>query len=437
MNVAETALPVEVELAYEVMTCQAARVAQEPIGTPNPCTYFREWGTYHSYDYTMDGPPPEPGIAQQVQYIGRAPLVPELLTGCRKAPVMAVGINPNLPGWWPAHRGSLNPLFDDFRQYAHYFRYRGTGKLQLSDADYERFGGGPADTPFSDVELSVPVDAAGQRPVNVQLAPQSMYVAYQGLLDDLAAAMGWPHGQLVVGEDLTYGNMVASPSAKWTTKATPADGDLPAMTPAQRDGIVQQCFRDRKYFLHQLFQSLPNVLFVFSQNTANAFIGELLSRFTTGAPRLQEPVEDLVKREVRLAFGSLPDGTVLDARVIFAPHITGDPVHFAAVRAQVIAQLVDEAHAGRLTRNPTTGHLVRSRGGCVFCPMLQIGSCDYTNEIQPLTNPPSFTADRPIGDLALERKAQNALLADLVQRAPPVSTVWAHTSATNRQVDHG
>jgi hypothetical protein len=37
-----------------------------------------------------------------------------------------------------------------------------------------------------------------------------MYVAYQGLLDDLAAEMGWPSGQLVVGEDLSYGNMVAS-----------------------------------------------------------------------------------------------------------------------------------------------------------------------------------------------------------------------------------
>ena len=55
----ETRLPVEVELAYEVMSCQAVRIAQEPGKTPHPCSYFRRWGTYHSYDcllYTSPSP---------------------------------------------------------------------------------------------------------------------------------------------------------------------------------------------------------------------------------------------------------------------------------------------------------------------------------------------------------------------------------------------
>ena len=94
----ETRLPVEVELAYEVMPCQAVRIAQEPGKQPHPCSYFRKWGTYHSYDYTEDVPPPGPGIVHKTRYVGRAPLVPELLSGCRKAPMMALGINPNLPG---------------------------------------------------------------------------------------------------------------------------------------------------------------------------------------------------------------------------------------------------------------------------------------------------------------------------------------------------
>ena len=50
-------IPTEVELAFEVLPCNALRSAQEPIGAPHPCTYFRSWGTYHSYDYSIDGAP--------------------------------------------------------------------------------------------------------------------------------------------------------------------------------------------------------------------------------------------------------------------------------------------------------------------------------------------------------------------------------------------
>ena len=166
-------------------------------------------------------PAPGPGIVHKTRYVGRAPLVPELLSGCRKAPLMALGINPNLPGWWPYHRGALNPLFDDYRQYAHYFRYRAHAKLELSQADYKRFGGGDHDTPFSDFELDIPRTRDGNREIEVSLARQKMYDGYQDLLEGLADAMGWPKEKLTVGEDLAYGNMVASPSAKWTTKADP------------------------------------------------------------------------------------------------------------------------------------------------------------------------------------------------------------------------
>src|ERR1700688_657429 len=114
-------LPAEVELVYEVMPCNALRTAQEPGSKPHPCSYFRRWGRYHSYRYELSGPPPTRGIVQTTQYVGRGPLVPEMLSGCRKAPIMAVGINPNLPGWWPAAYNSINPLFDDYKQFAHYF----------------------------------------------------------------------------------------------------------------------------------------------------------------------------------------------------------------------------------------------------------------------------------------------------------------------------
>ncbi|MFZ1153538.1 MAG: hypothetical protein WAN93_01395 [Solirubrobacteraceae bacterium] len=426
----DTRLPTEVELAYEVMSCNAMRVAQEPIGKPHPCGYFRKWGTYHSYDYTTDGPPGQ-GIVHETRYVGRAPLTPELLSGCRKTPLMAVGINPNVPGWWARHRRSVAPLFDDYKQYAHYFRYREVAKLQLSEADYLAYGGGPDDTPFSEIELNIPEDEHGDRPIKVELQPQPMYEAYQSLLDSLAAAMGWHDAQLTVGEDLSYGNMVAMPSAKWTTRADPGDPSLPPMTTAERDGIVSECFRERRYFLRQLFQSLPSVLLVFSQSTANAFIAELGARFSVGAPEPEEPLEKLMGREIRLHYGETPEGREIDARVIFAPHVTGNPRDFAQARARVVEQLVAEAQAGRLTYNTGSHHLTRPAGACVFCPMLEIGPCDYLEELQPLSAAPRLTADSTVASLQEEKQLQQALMADIVESAPPVEKAWAASDEVN------
>jgi hypothetical protein len=427
-GVPETRLPTEVELVYEVMPCNALRTAQEPTDHPHPCTYFRKWGTYHSYDYVVEGPPPTRGIEQPTKYVGRAPVLPEILSGCRKAPIMALGINPNLPGWWAHKRRWLAPLFDDYKQYAHYFRYRATAKLELTEADYERFGGGDHDTPFSDFVLQVPPDANGDRIVSAQLQPQTMYETYQSLLDALAQEMGWPAGKLVVGEDLTYGNMVATPSAKWTTVPDPRDPKLPPMTEDERNGIVGECFRKRKYFLRQLFQSLPNVLLIFSQSTANAFVAELAERFTSGDPKPGEPLHELMEREVRLEYGELPDGTSLEARVIFSPHITGNPAEFAAAKKHVVGQLVEEARANRLHFNAATGHLARPVGSCVFCPMLEIGPCDYVAELRPLSDQPRLTAESAVAALHEERRTQQALIGRLGDgAAPPIAEAWAAT----------
>jgi hypothetical protein len=421
----ETRLPVEVELAYEVMSCQAMRTAQEPGSTPHPCSYFRKWGTYHSYDYTTDAPPPERGIVHETRYVGRAPLVPELLSGCRKAPLMALGINPNTPGWWGWKRNSLSPLFDDYRQYAHYFRYRTLAKLELEPDDYEKYGGGPDDTPLAGKELDVPADANGDRIVRVRLQEQKMYAGYQDLLEGLAEAMGWPDHQLTVGEDLTYGNMVASASAKWTTKPARDDPALPPMTEAEREGIVTECFHERKYFLRQLFQALPSVLLIFSQSTANAFIGELGERFSVGAPKPGESIEELMKRECRLKYGELPDGGVLDARVIFAPHITGNPQEFKPARDRVVAQLVEEAKAGRIEYRPETKHLARPKGACVFCTMLQIGKCDYVDELEPISDPPHLTADSAVAAMLEEKRLQAELMAGAAETGLPIAQAWA------------
>lgn len=414
---ASTRLPPEVELVFEVMPCNAMRSGQEPGAEAHACSYFREWGRYHSFDYHEDGPPPKPGIVHDSVYVGRAPLLPELLSGCRKAPIMSVGINPNLPGWWPHKRGSLNPSFDDYRQYAHYFRYRAVSKLEIPEVEYDQLVGDADDSPLTGKELPVMADAEGRRTIPVAQAPQKMYEAYQELLDGLARAMGWPTDALVVGEDLSYGNMVACPSAKWLTRPNPTYPTMPVMGQARKDAIVDECFRERRYFLRQLVQSLPAVILIFSQTTANAFVSELESRFTQGQPRPGESLEQLGERHVRVRYGDLPGGEELDARVIFAPHITGNPGEFEPARDRVVAQMVEEAQAGRLVFEPASGHLRRPRGACTLCPSLELGPCDYAEQLQPLVDAPRLlSGERGAVDAGRERRAQDALLEDLSRR---------------------
>ncbi len=404
-------LPTEVQLALEVMPCQAMRRVYESAGTPHPCAYFGEWGSYHSFDYASAGPPEGPGIVQDVVYAGKTALVPEILSGCRKAPIMSVGINPNLPGYWPFTRNAVNPLFEDFLQYAHYFRYRRIAKLQIPKAAYDELRDGREDLPTSGEPLTKRGEA-----IPVELAPLTMYKAYQSLLDGLAEKEGWAGHKLVVGEDLSYANMVACPSAKWVIKQDAKNPEMPIMGRERMQGIVRECFHDRKYFLRQLFQSLPAVLLVFSESTGREFITAMKGKFTAGAPQPGEKLEDLLTREIRLGYGTTADGDPLTARVIFLPHASANPAEFQKFKGPVVDILAQEVAAGRLGFNPATGHLFRPRGGCVFCSnsMYRIGPCDYVEELRPLapeeTPGLAMVAGQEKGEIEMENNEQERLM---------------------------
>jgi cytosine/adenosine deaminase-related metal-dependent hydrolase len=405
-------LPTEVQLALEVMPCQAMRQVYEPGTGPHPCAYFGEWGHYHSYDYPTAGPPDRPGIVAPLVYAGKAALMPEILSGCRKAPIMSVGINPNLPGYWPHSRNALNPLFDDFLQYAHYFRYRSVAKLQIPKDTYEKLRDGREDSPATTEPLVEP-----GTPIPAELAPMKMYTSYQSLLDGLATKMGWTGHALAVGEDLSYANMVACPSAKWVVTPDPRNRELPVMGQARMRGIVDECFHDRRYFLRQLFQSLPVVLLVFSESTSREFITAMTGRFTAGAPQPGERLEDLLGREIRLGYGRTADGEPLSARVVFLPHASANPEQFERFTAPVIDVLAEEVTAGRLAFNSKTGHLTRPRGGCVFCAnnLYRIGPCDYVDELRPLApteeqTPALAATGAPEEAVERENTAQRRLL---------------------------
>jgi hypothetical protein len=276
----------------------------------------------------------------------------------------------------------------------------------------------------------VPPNEHGDKAIEVEPKHQKMYQGYQALLDGLAEKMGWQEHELSVGEDLSYGNMVACPSARWTTRVIPDEPNVPPMTNEERNGIVTECFHKRKHFLRQLFQSLPSVLLVFSKNTSDAIIGEFKGRFIAGDPKVGDSLEDLMNKEVRLHYGDLADGTLLQARVIFSPHISGNPADFAKARDHVIGQLVEEAQAGNLKFNPVSKHLSRPVGGCVFCPMLQIGPCDYVDELQPISFVPALTADSPVPSLLAEKAAQRSLMNEMLVPTTSPDAAWALTDDT-------
>jgi hypothetical protein len=100
--------------------------------------------------------------------------------------------------------------------------------------------------------------------------------------------------------------------------------------------------------------------------------------------------------------------------VIFSPHITGDPAHFASARAKVLAQLVDEARKGGIALNPKTGHLSRPKGACVFCTMLRIGPCDYEKELQPLTGGAPLTTASPMAAHMAEKAIGERLVSHFI-----------------------
>ena len=376
-------LPTEVQLAIELQPCLAERRTYESAAHKHPCEFFSDQGSFHTYDLRAPGPPPTPGSLQEVAYAGRRRLVPEMLSGCRKAPIMAVGINPNLPVFWNGKHNSVLPMFDDLLQYVHHYRYRAIGKLQIEQSQYDALLAGRIDKPSGGEDLT----AIGTE-LEVELANQTMYEAYQSLLDGLAQAKGW-NVALTVGEDLSYGNMVSCGSPRWITEPDPKMPGLPVMTTAQRSGIVDECFVKRRYFLRQLFQSLPSVLLVFSAATRDAIATAMAGHFVEGEPHVGESLDVLLDRRVVLRYGRTPDGKELRARVLFVPHASGNPKNFATARAKVIAALVEEADAGNLVLDQTSGHLRRPVGACTFCDnaLYRIGPCDYKDQLVALAGP--------------------------------------------------
>ncbi len=140
--------PLEVKLAYQVRSC-------------GKCSFFwperkceQPYGPYTAFDFDVN----TPYAAKATGAAGPSPWVigrtrppsfpnPEIVDGCRKAPIMTIGINPNLTAFLPGQTGAAwaYPNFssegntDAWTKYAWYYRYRSVYQERLTLEFVKRF----------------------------------------------------------------------------------------------------------------------------------------------------------------------------------------------------------------------------------------------------------------------------------------------------------
>ena len=134
--------PIEIDLVYNVRSC----------GT---CTFFwpedvdqQPYGPFPSYDFnenTPAGNQPDNDKVTNFPWLKGTSVEEafpngEVMDGCRKAPIMTIGINPNLTAFAPGQQGTswVYPNFtsdngtDAYVKYAYYYRYRSVFQEHLN-----------------------------------------------------------------------------------------------------------------------------------------------------------------------------------------------------------------------------------------------------------------------------------------------------------------
>jgi len=125
--------PLEIELVYNIRPCGTCNFFWPEDAAAQP------YGPYPSYDFDSNYPKERAREKNATSFVWiegttRPPSFPdgEVMDGCRKAPIMTIGINPNLTAFGPGRTGAswCYPSFssaggtDSWTKYAYYYRYR-------------------------------------------------------------------------------------------------------------------------------------------------------------------------------------------------------------------------------------------------------------------------------------------------------------------------
>ncbi|HTB89326.1 MAG TPA: hypothetical protein VK743_15295 [Steroidobacteraceae bacterium] len=130
---AATGDPLEIDLVLNVRCCGTCKFFWPSDSSRQP------YGPYPTYDFSSNTPTLAEPVNDPVSFPWvtgktRPPGFPdaEVMDGCRKAPIMTIGINPNLTAFLPGQTGAswCYPSFssedstDPWAKYAYYYRYR-------------------------------------------------------------------------------------------------------------------------------------------------------------------------------------------------------------------------------------------------------------------------------------------------------------------------
>ena len=138
----------EVQLAFDVRPCGTCTFFWPPDSGRQP------YGPYSAFDFDTEMPvfTQPPGSAGSFKWLkattkpARYP-DPGIMDGCRKAPIMTIGINPNLTAFLPGQLSAAwcYPSFSDeagangATKYAYYYRYRSVYQERFDRAFIEPF----------------------------------------------------------------------------------------------------------------------------------------------------------------------------------------------------------------------------------------------------------------------------------------------------------
>ncbi|MEI7606117.1 MAG: hypothetical protein WCJ64_01910 [Rhodospirillaceae bacterium] len=366
------ATPVEVRLAGEVKTC--TRCSWFWQGTP-------PYGPYPGFDWNCDFPREvihterQPGEGEWPQpkrwlegvLTGAKLVQPGVMHGCRMAPVMTMGINPNMTAWFASSGGAgwLYPWFASDARYAYYYRHFtlyqesltkeyvraniDPAKRLLAEADGEvikaergaahnymeltvRYQGRAADTvheiPFTPEErwvilcdlkakvrkgelLAGHFDPPAGESVEVQECPQGYYLRMVPVLRRFEALAGLAEGTLTVGEDVAQHDMVGCASPGWQDKY-----DMPTAT------IARNCVQEKGWAVSQFVQSQPPVLIVVGSKALEMVRGAFASFMTleTDGRDIYQLLEETC---LRRTFVTIDSGAVkFRSRLLIVPHFS-------------------------------------------------------------------------------------------------------------------
>jgi hypothetical protein len=141
--------PLEIELVYTVTPCGTCSFfwPEDPAQQP--------YGPYSAFDLTSNepttAPVPDPSVVsfEWLQAVTAPPAFPnpEVMDGCRKAPIMTIGINPNMTAFAPGQTGAswCYPNFsndngtDLYAKTAYYYRYRSVYQEHLDPSFIEQY----------------------------------------------------------------------------------------------------------------------------------------------------------------------------------------------------------------------------------------------------------------------------------------------------------